>query len=140
MRRYVTHEYRGYRLIGREHIPDNASGEPMPVGLLLPGMDGSNVGPERLWLQLSIALERIGIASYRFDLLGTGRAKALPRTSQLRISVSRPFTSLTAFGWTGASTRSACSLADSASALSRRCWWQGITLTSSGVCCSSVRR
>lgn len=57
-------------LRGIVHVPD--SGTPKAVVCMFPGLDGTKVGPHRLLVQLSEALEAEGIASVRYDLTGQG--------------------------------------------------------------------
>lgn len=57
-------------LRGIVHTPDE---QPVKsVVCIYPGLDGTKVGPHRLLVHISDALEAVGVASVRFDLTGQG--------------------------------------------------------------------
>jgi pimeloyl-ACP methyl ester carboxylesterase len=58
-------------LRGMEHI---RAGEKTPAVILFHGFTGTKLEPHRLFLKISKALEARGIASFRFDFLGSGES------------------------------------------------------------------
>lgn len=72
MQRYVELDLSGKFLRGIEHMPENNKQLPLPIAVILPGMDGTKVGPHRLFTELSRRLAGLGIASIRYDFLGGG--------------------------------------------------------------------
>jgi uncharacterized protein len=56
---------------GMAHIP---MGEKHPAMILLHGFTGSKLEPHRFFLKISRELESLGIASFRFDFLGSGES------------------------------------------------------------------
>ncbi|GMA64494.1 lysophospholipase [Alicyclobacillus fastidiosus] len=74
MQRAVTLEIDGMTLRGMEHVPDTASEEPVPAVILLHGFTGTKLEPHRIFLKISRALEERGIASFRFDFMGSGES------------------------------------------------------------------
>jgi pimeloyl-ACP methyl ester carboxylesterase len=70
----ITLTHRGMTLRGMEHIPEKALHERVPAVILFHGFTGTKLEPHRLFLKISRALERQGIASFRFDFLGSGES------------------------------------------------------------------
>lgn len=58
-------------LRGMSHIPE---GENLPAVILFHGFTGSKLEPHRFYLKISRKLESLGIASFRFDFLGSGES------------------------------------------------------------------
>lgn len=56
---------------GMEHIPET---DEVPAVILLHGFTGSKLEPHRFFLKISRELEALGIASFRFDFLGSGES------------------------------------------------------------------
>lgn len=65
---------RGYRLRGVVHTPDKGVVKGQPIVLLVPGIDGTKVGPHRMLKKVSTVLEQRDVVSYRFDLTGQGES------------------------------------------------------------------
>lgn len=74
MQKAITLVHRGMTLRGMEHIPPRKEGEKVPAVILFHGFTGTKLEPHRLFLKLSRALEKQGIASFRFDFLGSGES------------------------------------------------------------------
>lgn len=72
MQNPITLEHNGMTLRGMEHIPD-APG-PVPAVLIFHGYTGSKLGSHRQFLKLSRKLEALGVASFRFDFMGSGES------------------------------------------------------------------
>jgi uncharacterized protein len=72
MQKAITLVHNGMTLRGMEHIPE-ASG-PVPAVILFHGFTGMKLEPHRMFLKISRALESIGVASFRFDFLGSGES------------------------------------------------------------------
>ena len=66
-------------LVGWYSAPESYPKSDVAVVMLTPGML-SHVGPMRLHVQLARGLERMGIASFRFDLSGIGESLAVGTT------------------------------------------------------------
>ena len=66
----VTFEVRNQQIVGMLHLP--AGRGRFPTALLLHGFTGTKVEAHRLFVKLSRALARNGIASLRFDYRGSG--------------------------------------------------------------------
>lgn len=60
-------------LVGWYSVPDQRTKSDVAVVMLTPGML-SHIGPMRLHVQLARGLERMGLASFRFDLSGIGES------------------------------------------------------------------
>lgn len=56
---------------GMAHLPGT---EKVPAVILLHGFTGSKLEPHRFFLKISRELEALGIASFRFDFLGSGES------------------------------------------------------------------
>jgi hypothetical protein len=74
MQTAITLTHAGMTLRGMEHIPDIPSQERFPAVILFHGFTGTKLEPHRMFLKLSRALEAVGIASVRFDFLGSGES------------------------------------------------------------------
>jgi pimeloyl-ACP methyl ester carboxylesterase len=74
MQRAITLQHRGMTLRGMEHVPEQASTQPVPAAILFHGFTGTKVEPHRLFVKLSRALEARGIAAFRYDFLGSGES------------------------------------------------------------------
>lgn len=59
-------------LRGMAHIPEGDG--PFPAVILYHGFTGTKLEPHRIFLKISRALEAVGIASFRFDFLGSGES------------------------------------------------------------------
>jgi uncharacterized protein len=74
MQTAITLEHRGMVLRGMEHVPETAAQQPVPAAILFHGFTGTKVEPHRLFVKISRALEARGVASFRFDFLGSGES------------------------------------------------------------------
>ncbi|WP_436664149.1 alpha/beta hydrolase family protein [Alicyclobacillus acidoterrestris] len=74
MQRAITLEVEGMTLRGMEHVPEGAEQNPVPAVILFHGFTGTKLEPHRLFLKISRALEAQGIASFRFDFMGSGES------------------------------------------------------------------
>jgi pimeloyl-ACP methyl ester carboxylesterase len=74
MQTAITLEHKGMMLRGMEHIPDQARIQKVPAVILFHGFTGTKLEPHRLFLKISRKLEQHGIASFRFDFLGSGES------------------------------------------------------------------
>lgn len=92
MPQYVQLNVSGNILRGMEHVPDVNHMHPLPVAVILPGLDGTKVGPHRLLLDLSLYLEKLGIASVRYDFAGggdsDGSTEDITLASEIRDSIA----------------------------------------------------
>lgn len=70
MEKPVTFECKGQQIIGMLHLPEG-NGK-FPAALLLHGFTGHKSETHRLFVKLSRALARHGVASLRFDFRGSG--------------------------------------------------------------------
>ena len=73
MQKAVEIQSRNLTLRGMLHIPDNTSGK-IPVVCIFHGFTGTKVEPHFIFVKLSRRLEKIGIASVRFDFGGSGES------------------------------------------------------------------
>lgn len=71
MQKAVSIIHKGLELRGMEHMPE---GEKLPAVILFHGFTGTKLEPHRLFLKISRELEVKGIASFRFDFLGSGES------------------------------------------------------------------
>ncbi|MFB5192855.1 alpha/beta hydrolase family protein [Alicyclobacillus fastidiosus] len=74
MQRAITLDIDGMTLRGMEHVPDTAVANPVPAVILFHGFTGTKLEPHRFFLKISRALEERGIASFRFDFMGSGES------------------------------------------------------------------
>jgi len=74
VQRAVELEHRGMTLRGMEHIPTMEAGGTVPAVILFHGFTGTKLEPHRMFLKISRSLEQLGIASFRFDFLGSGES------------------------------------------------------------------
>ncbi|MBO9128164.1 alpha/beta fold hydrolase [Bacillus sp. 165] len=72
MQEAVSIIHQNQTLRGMEHIPDGK--EHVPAVILFHGFTGTKLEPHRLFLKISRELEKRGIASFRFDFLGSGES------------------------------------------------------------------
>jgi uncharacterized protein len=72
MQNAITLGHNGMTLRGMEHIPETT--EKVPALIIFHGYTGSKLGAHRMFLKMSRALENFGIASFRFDFLGSGES------------------------------------------------------------------
>jgi pimeloyl-ACP methyl ester carboxylesterase len=70
----IIQNRKGYRLRGVVHTPDKGAVKDQPIVLIVPGIDGTKVGPHRMLKKVSTVLERRDVVSYRFDLTGQGES------------------------------------------------------------------
>jgi uncharacterized protein len=73
MQKAVEIKRDGLTLRGMAHIPEN-SGEKCPGVIILHGFTGNKMEPHFIFVKLSRALEKAGIASVRFDFTGSGES------------------------------------------------------------------
>lgn len=66
-------DQRGLTLRGMLHIPDGMAGK-VPVVAIYHGFTGNKMEPHFIFVKLSRALEKKGIASVRFDFAGSGES------------------------------------------------------------------
>jgi uncharacterized protein len=66
-------KYNGLTLRGMEHIPDGIA-ERVPAVVLYHGFTATSIEPHRMFVKICRALERVGIASFRFDFSGNGES------------------------------------------------------------------
>lgn len=64
----------GLTLRGMEHVPDSAAEQPVPAAVIFHGFTGTHIEPHRMFVKLSRALEKAGIAAFRFDFSGSGNS------------------------------------------------------------------
>lgn len=74
MQRAIQMTHNGMTLRGMEHIPAHSEKEKLPAAILFHGFTGNKLEPHRMFLKISRALEQQGIASFRFDFLGSGES------------------------------------------------------------------
>jgi pimeloyl-ACP methyl ester carboxylesterase len=72
MQTSVSIVHHGQTLRGMEHIPERDT--KFPAVILLHGFTGHKLEPHRFFLKISRTLETIGVASFRFDFLGSGES------------------------------------------------------------------
>ena len=65
--------HNGMILRGMEHIPEAGEAK-VPAVILFHGFTGTKLEPHRMFLKISRQLESLGIASFRFDFLGSGES------------------------------------------------------------------
>jgi len=70
MQKVVEIESGKLRLRGMLHIPENIKGK-VPIVIIFHGFCGDKMGPHFIFVKLSRLLERVGIASIRFDFAGS---------------------------------------------------------------------
>ena len=63
----------GYTLRGMIHRPDNCSGK-VPMVVMLHGFKGNKLVKNQMFLEAAQCLEKCGIASARFDFMGSGES------------------------------------------------------------------
>lgn len=73
MQKAVELTSRGLKLRGMLHMPDNVSGK-VPVVAIFHGFTGNKMEPHFIFVKLSRALAKNGIASVRFDFGGSGES------------------------------------------------------------------
>lgn len=73
MRKNVSFVVGGLRIRGMLHTPDEGKG-PWPAVVLCHGFTGSRVESRFLFVEMSDELEKLGIASLRFDFRGSGES------------------------------------------------------------------
>lgn len=66
-------QFQGLTLRGMEHVPTDVAG-PVPAAVFYHGFTGTKLEPHRFFLKACRALEKVGIASFRFDFLGSGES------------------------------------------------------------------
>ncbi|MBM7619161.1 pimeloyl-ACP methyl ester carboxylesterase [Bacillus tianshenii] len=71
MQKSIEIDHKGQILRGMQHIP---IGNKLPAVILFHGFTGTKLEPHRFFLKISRALETMGIASFRFDFLGSGES------------------------------------------------------------------
>lgn len=71
LQKSIEIEHKGQLLRGMQHIP---VGNNLPAVILFHGFTGTKLEPHRFFLKISRALEKMGIASFRFDFLGSGES------------------------------------------------------------------
>jgi len=73
MQKAVELHKNGMTLRGMLHKPDGAS-QKVPMALIFHGFTGNKMEPHFIFVKLSRRLEQAGIASLRFDFLGSGES------------------------------------------------------------------
>ncbi len=73
MQKAVEIQRNGMTLRGMMHKPDNFTGK-IPMALIFHGFTGNKMEPHFIFVKLSRRLEKAGIASLRFDFLGSGES------------------------------------------------------------------
>ncbi|WP_066021298.1 MULTISPECIES: alpha/beta hydrolase [Clostridium] len=73
MQKAVEINSRNLILRGMLHIPDKVEGK-VPIVIIYHGFCGNKMGPHFMFVKLSRALEKLGIASARFDFAGSGES------------------------------------------------------------------
>lgn len=73
MQKTVEIESENLTLRGVIHIPNNIE-EKMPIVIIYHGFCGNKMGPHFIFVKLARTLEKLGIASIRFDFAGTGES------------------------------------------------------------------
>lgn len=73
MQRNIEIQGAGGVLRGMEHIPDQVEGL-VPAAVICHGFTADKLGPHQILRKLSLALERAGVASFRFDFTGSGES------------------------------------------------------------------
>jgi pimeloyl-ACP methyl ester carboxylesterase len=71
MQQAISIIHRGQEIRGMQHILE---GKKAPAVIMLHGFTGNKLEPHRFFLKISRALEELGIASFRFDFLGSGES------------------------------------------------------------------
>ena len=74
MQKAVTLSLGSQTLRGMAHVPERGEKVPCPVVILYHGFTGNKLGDRRFFWKISNALESIGIASVRYDFLGSGES------------------------------------------------------------------
>jgi uncharacterized protein len=72
MQEAVSIVHDGQTLRGMKHIPEGD--RRYPAVILFHGFTGNKLEPHRFFLKISRALEKIGVASFRFDFTGSGES------------------------------------------------------------------
>lgn len=73
MQKHVELKRDGFTLRGMIHIPEGCSGK-VPGVVIYHGFTGNKMEPHFIFVKLSRALEKAGIASARFDFYGSGES------------------------------------------------------------------
>lgn len=73
MQKAVEIQRNGMVLRGMLHTPDGFTGK-VPMALIFHGFTGNKMEPHFIFVKLSRILEKAGIASLRFDFLGSGES------------------------------------------------------------------
>lgn len=73
MQKAVEIQSRGLTLRGMLHVPEGVSGK-VPMVCIFHGFTGNKMEPHFIFVKLSRMLERVGIASVRFDFGGSGES------------------------------------------------------------------
>jgi uncharacterized protein len=72
MEKAIELQVDGLTLRGMEHVPSAASENPVPAVILYHGFTGTKCEAHQLFVKISRALEKNGIAAFRFDFAGSG--------------------------------------------------------------------
>ncbi|MCY6958550.1 alpha/beta hydrolase family protein [Clostridium brassicae] len=72
MQKAITLVHNKMILRGMEHVPE--SNKKLPAVILFHGFTGNKLEKHQMFLKISRSLEMIGIASFRFDFLGSGES------------------------------------------------------------------
>lgn len=73
MEQPITFTFEGSQLFGIMHIPERA--RPLPVVVMYHGLTGHHLESHLLFVKISRALAKVGIASFRFDFRGSGNSE-----------------------------------------------------------------
>lgn len=74
MQKAIELMVRGQTLRGMEHVPESRTEGALPAVILFHGFTATKVQEHRFFVKISRALEKIGIASFRFDFMGSGES------------------------------------------------------------------
>lgn len=74
MQTAISMTYQGMTLRGMEHIPEGAPDQRWPAVILFHGFTSNRLEQHRFFWKLSKAFEEIGVASFRYDFLGSGES------------------------------------------------------------------
>lgn len=93
MQKHVEIPFHGQVLRGTKHVPKSVD-KNCPAVLLLHGFTGNRIEGHRLFFHLSNALEGAGLASVRFDFLGSGESDGDYASMTLPLLVEQALTAL----------------------------------------------
>ncbi|MDB5083920.1 MAG: alpha/beta hydrolase [Bacilli bacterium] len=74
MQEAINLVHRGMTLRGMQHFPDGQAAGPLPAAILFHGFTSTKMEAHQIFVKISRALANLGIASFRFDFLGSGES------------------------------------------------------------------